>query len=842
MNKNPLPLDADDPRLTAYALGELDSPELTGDLLPEFEAQLAASPEAQQVVSDIRAFARRLETQWPEAPELALTPQQRQQICEPPSSEPERATPQRSATSQSSVTPQLSATPHSSARRFSAGVLLALAAMLLLAFTLGLLMPRSAQVALLGGDHEPEAIASRYAESDDASSHLVAETPDTGSARVNRYARTQKALNAQQEQPVEVSLMPQSGLAEAPLGDPSVPSDAYTIGKPVYEAQPAVDSPDTAERQLKESEGITTYGAVARRGSKTQNESLHYFQHGDQAKREELASIEPTERGYLGIDLSSQLEVPHNTEAYDHMVDNPFLEALDNPLSTFSIDVDTAAYSNVRRFLEQGQLPPPGAVRIEELINYFDYAYSPPEDQRPFSAATEVAACPWNAEHRLVRIALKGREIQLDKRPASNLVFLLDVSGSMKNPNKLPLVKQGMRLLTEQLGENDRVAIAVYAGAAGLVLESTPGDANESILSAIDRLEAGGSTNGGEGISLAYDVAQRHFLKEGANRVILCTDGDFNVGTTDQGSLVDLIEEKAKGGVFLTVLGFGMGNLKDSTLEKLADKGNGNYGYIDRQSEAEKLLVHQMNGTLVTIAKDVKIQVEFNPARVAAYRLIGYENRLLAKEDFNDDTKDAGEIGAGHTVTALYEIVPAGTPVPDAATDPLEYQRPVTLTDEARQSQDLLTLKLRYKEPDGDTSQLLKFKVEDSDKSFGQASSDFQFAASVAGFGMLLRGSPYKGNVTYEAVLELATPGLATDPRGYRNEFLSLVEKAAKLTPPPSDETPTEEVPADAAPADAAPTDVSPEDAAPEEEAPTEETSEVAPSSQEPNPPSPVER
>ena len=367
-----------------------------------------------------------------------------------------------------------------------------------------------------------------------------------------------------------------------------------------------------------------------------------------------------------------------NTARYGNIEENPFLAAASNPLSTFSIDVDTASYSNVRRFIENGSLPPKDAVRIEEMINYFSYDYPQPNDNLPFSVNLDAASCPWAPAHRLVRIGLKGREMPNEKRPASNLVFLLDVSGSMMPANRLPLVKQAMRLLVEKLGENDRVAIVVYSGASGLALPSTTGDHKEQILSALENLEAGGSTNGAQGIDLAYQTAAEHFIKGGVNRVILATDGDFNVGTTSEGDLIRLIQEKAKGGVFLSVLGVGDDNLNDSMMQKLADKGNGNYAYLDSLEEARKVLVQQINGTLVTIAKDVKIQVEFNPARVASYRLIGYEKRILRKEDFNNDKIDAGEIGAGHTVTALYEVVPAGAePNPAASVppvDPLKYQ------------------------------------------------------------------------------------------------------------------------------------------------------------------------
>ena len=479
-----------------------------------------------------------------------------------------------------------------------------------------------------------------------------------------------------------------------------------------------------------------------------------------------------------------QLPDGFNTEAYDHQVENSFLAVNQHPLSTFSIDVDTASYSNVRRMLTSGQLPPKGAVRIEEMLNYFSYEYPQPEGDVPFSSNIEIAECPWKPEHRLARIGLKGKEIAADKRPVSNLVFLIDVSGSMQSTNKLPLVVQGLKLLVNQLTENDRVAMVVYAGAAGTVLDSTTGDHKPVILAALDRLQAGGSTNGAGGIRQAYNVAQQHFIKGGTNRVILCSDGDFNVGTTSQDELVQLIEDKAKSGVFLTVLGFGLGNYKDSTMEKLADKGNGNYGYVDSLNEAKKIFVEQMSGTLITIAKDVKIQIEFNPSKVAGYRLVGYENRLLAKEDFNNDKKDAGEIGAGHTVTALYEIVPAGQPIPAAGNvDALKYQTPAATTPAATESPELLTLKLRYKAPDGDISQLVSVPVTDAGKKFSQASPDFVWAAAVAQFGQLLRDSTNKGNATMASVLEMAQSSRGADKQGYRAEFLELVKAAARLLP-----------------------------------------------------------
>ena len=492
-------------------------------------------------------------------------------------------------------------------------------------------------------------------------------------------------------------------------------------------------------------------------------------------------------------ELPSRYRQDFNTATYDHVDENPFLPAASNPLSTFSIDVDTASYSNVRRFINTGSLPPKDAVRVEEMINYFSYDYREPEGDKPFSIDLDSTACPWDPTHRLVRIGLKGREIANDKRPASNLVFLLDVSGSMMPAERLPLVKQAMRLLVEKLTEKDRVAIVIYAGGSGLALQSTTGDRKEVIMRALEELKAGGSTNGAEGIELAYKVAMDNFIKGGVNRVILATDGDFNIGVTNQGDLIRLIEAKAKTGVFLSVLGVGTDNLKDSTMQKLADKGNGNYAYLDSVDEARKVLVQQINGTLMTIAKDVKIQVEFNPARVASYRLIGYEKRMLRKEDFNNDKVDAGEIGAGHTVTALYEIVPAGTGATDPAAsvppvDPLKYQSPnpnsvATTYADPKRSEETVTVKLRHKKPDGDTSELTERSFTDNGSKFENAAPDLKFAAAVAEFGMILRDSEHKGNGTFGAVIEWALEGKGRDTAGYRAGFIEMARKAQSLKP-----------------------------------------------------------
>jgi Ca-activated chloride channel family protein len=470
-----------------------------------------------------------------------------------------------------------------------------------------------------------------------------------------------------------------------------------------------------------------------------------------------------------------------NTEAYEKIVDNPFHRVRSEPLSTFSIDVDTASYSNVRRFIGQNMLPPKDAVRIEEMLNYFPYDDAPPSSssEHPFAVHVEVADCPWNSRNRLARIGIAARPIDQSQRAASNLVFLVDVSGSMMAPNKLPLVQWSFLRLIEQLGENDRVAVVVYAGASGLVLPSTSCNRKAEISSAVDQLQAGGSTNGGAGIQLAYDIATQNFIRNGTNRVILATDGDFNAGVTSHGELIRLIEAKARSGVFLSVLGFGMGNIKDSTLEQIADKGNGHYAYIDSPREAYKVLVEEMGATLVTVAKDVKIQVEFNPSRVGAYRLIGYENRIMAHQDFNDETKDAGEIGAGHHVTALYELVPPGKEGDLPRIDPYKYQ-PAPPTSTA--SNESFTVKLRYKRPDEDTSRRLEYGVVDQGHSLGAASDDLKFACAVAGFGMLLRDSPFKGTLTYAGVREIAGTTLSRDASGYRKEFMELVHDAGALS------------------------------------------------------------
>ncbi|NQY66258.1 MAG: von Willebrand factor type A domain-containing protein [Flavobacteriales bacterium] len=466
----------------------------------------------------------------------------------------------------------------------------------------------------------------------------------------------------------------------------------------------------------------------------------------------------------------------YNTEEYNIIRDNTYVSPLNEPLSTFSIDVDAASYSNIRRMINYGQYPNKDAVRIEEMINYFSYNYPEPKGEDPFSITTEIGAAPWNPNHQLVHIGLQGKQIDYTEANPSNLVFLIDVSGSMGANNKLPLLKSSMKLLINSLKDEDRIAIVVYAGAAGLVLPSTPISEKSTIIKALDHLQSGGSTAGGAGIKLAYKVAKENLIANGNNRIILATDGDFNVGASSSSDMVRLIEERRKYGIYLTITGFGMGNYKDGRMEQISNAGNGNYYYIDNIQEAKKVFVNEINSTLFTIAKDVKIQVEFNPTQVQSYRLIGYVNRKLAAEDFNDDKKDAGELGAGHTVTALYEIIPTG--VKSSFTndiDPLKYQSNLQQIMAVSNSDELLTVKFRYKEPNEDTSKLL-VKTLKSKEVTTKNSENFLFSAAVAQFGMLLRDSEFKGDASYESVLSLANKSKGADKFGYRSEFIKMVE------------------------------------------------------------------
>lgn len=468
----------------------------------------------------------------------------------------------------------------------------------------------------------------------------------------------------------------------------------------------------------------------------------------------------------------------NNREGYSSIVENKFQQVTKAPLSTFSIDVDAASYSNLRRFLNNGQQPPTDAVRIEEMINYFDYDYPQPTTKHPFEVITEISDCPWNQQHRLVHIGLQGKTISTDNLPPSNLVFLIDVSGSMSAANKLPLLQASINLLVNQLRKEDKVAIVVYAGAAGVVLPATKGTDKQKIMEAMNKLEAGGSTAGAAGIELAYKIARENFVKAGNNRVILATDGDFNVGQSSEEGLVQLIEKESASGIYLTVLGFGEGNYQDHKMQELADRGNGNHAYIDNILEAKKVLVNEFGGTLFTIAKDVKLQIEFNPAKVQSYRLIGYENRMLAAEDFNDDLKDAGELGAGHTVTALYEVIPTGVKSTFSTTvDPLKYQEKPS-PKIVKNTKEIMTIKLRYKQPNGNKSQLIEQPIIDTQVALKATSDNFKFSAAVAEFGLLLRDSKFKNTANFAQAIQLAKSGKGVDENGYRAEFVRLVEMA----------------------------------------------------------------
>lgn len=478
--------------------------------------------------------------------------------------------------------------------------------------------------------------------------------------------------------------------------------------------------------------------------------------------------------GYMAYDPN------FNTEAYDHIESNNFKSVTKEPLSTLSIDVDRASYSNVRRYINDGSMPPADAVRIEEMVNYFSYDYETPYGNTPLKVTTTYTTCPWNENHNLVHIGLKSKDIDMEEAPNNNLVFLLDVSGSMNNPDKLPLLKKGLALLVNEMRPNDKVAIVVYAGAAGVVLEPTSGKNKEKILEALENLSAGGSTAGGAGIKLAYKLAKENYISNGNNRIILATDGDFNIGASSDGEMVELIESKRDDGIFLTVLGFGTGNIKDSKMEKLADHGNGNYAYIDNILEAKKTLVNEMGGTLVTVAKDVKFQLEFNPSHVKEYRLIGYENRLLNAEDFNDDKKDAGELGAGHCVTAIYEIIPAGSSESHTDIDPLKYQQEHESTTASHEGE-LLTVKVRYKLPKEDKSTKLEIPVAANLVDFSKTNNDVRFSVAVAAYGMILRDSDYKGKSTYKMVMDISRGAKGEDRDGYRAAFVQMVDMTQLL-------------------------------------------------------------
>ena len=860
-------MNLDDPKLTAYALGELDDAERAA-----VAAQLEQSPEARRAVADIRAMAGALTNELAAEPVAALTPAQRAKIHQ--------------------QLPDAKIVPWSAWRRLAATSLTALAASVavVLAWHFTKLKPEPQPMRLAkttvvtGGNPQPKqpAVPAPVAGGVLTSTNGVFAWPADGRVVVGGTFTTVNGENKS-----GIARLNPDGSLDTSFGL-AFSSAAYSViengGSSTINVRRTNGSTGPVSIQFGTTDGAALMDGYVQQQSSSALSGWYYARaiNGPVVvySYDSGAQVEP------GLVLRTP---PFNIESattatYPRLIENPFVSVLAEPLSTFSIDVDTASYANVRRFLNANQLPPRDAVRIEELVNYFSYRYPAPRGDDPFSAGIEAAGCPWNAQHRLVRVALKGRELAPAKRPASNFVFLIDVSGSMQPAERLPLIKQGLRMLVKKMNAADRVAIVVYASEAGIKLASTSCEQKERILAVLDALEAGGSTNGGEGIQQAYRVAQEHFIPGGVNRVILCTDGDFNVGITDQRQLVQLIQEKAKGGIFLTTLGVGTDNYKDALMQQLADKGNGNYHYLDTVEEAQKVLIEQMNGTLVTIAKDVKIQIEFNPAVVGAYRLIGYEKRVMPKQDFHNDAKDAGEIGAGHTVTAFFEIIPAGV-AEQTRVDELKYQsgkgtgttgssvkradpqtreeleaaraqvnktiadnenvflpnhpkmlglrrqlddiekrlqvpqqleakreelqklqsevlalgRQLELAQKELQkaqqvasakperyvkpdaSREMLTLKLRYKQPDGDKSKLLEFPFTDSGASYGRASGDFKFAAAVAGFGMILRESEHRGTASLDAVLELAEEGKGDDKEGYRSEFINLVKKARAL-------------------------------------------------------------
>ena len=693
----------DDPRLLAYALGELDSAERA-----EVEALVTKDPELQKLVAEYRELAGTLTDEFAQEPQPKLTPEQRRAVL-PPLAAPR-------------------------------------------------LLPRTRRLKLL----------------------LAAGLPLAAAAAVVIFVGVYVFRPSPLQQAQTASVVTAVPGAGPKVAKKAVSGTAPSSNGPVvYCATPKLD--DSKLMKSIEEDSPMCYAAKPAKQPGVMGISGVYG-----GRRDNNARVNSPSVLHLAADAPDAFGPNTGAEigSHERIVESRFMSARAEPLSTFSIDVDTASYSMVRRQLVEGRFPHPDSVRIEELVNYFSYDYPQPTGEHPFSVNIEVASCPWNLQHRLVKIGLKGREIAVDRRPMSNLVFLLDVSGSMESADKLPLVKQAMARLTQQLGENDRVAIVVYAGATGLALPSTTGDQKQKILDALEALHSGGSTAGAAGLELAYKVATENQIKGGVNRVILCTDGDFNVGISGKDDLERLIVEKAKSGVFLSVLGFGEGNVQDGKMETLADKGNGNYAYIDGLKEAEKVLVQQLSGTLVTIAKDVKIQVNFNRHQVNAYRLLGYENRMLRKEDFHDDKKDAGEIGAGHTVTALYEVVPVG--VEDVllpAVDEDKYTAPPSDGTGVAATAELLTVKLRYKQPDADASTLLEEPVVDQGLKYSQSSPDYKFAAAVAAFGMLLRGSEFRGSATYDTVIELAGEGVGRDPNGYRQEFIELAKKAKSLAP-----------------------------------------------------------
>jgi secreted protein with Ig-like and vWFA domain len=805
-------LSPDSPELTAYALGELNPAERAA-----VEAALADSAELRAELDELQRTIGSLDAEFAAEPAVALSAAQRAaivgQAAVTPAAEPVGAEVTRLTSRSTEIEPTRDS--ESRAPRWIARLLAwrqqliwAAAGACALALTFSF-WPRQRDAVEQFNElryQTPPPTA--------APPPVVAETPKP---KVVELPQTTKTTRSERLESVVVATAPtptrkREVSAAAPSAVPLVPGTAGPApqmnmdpalarrygGVPASSAAPTVQPPAAGPQpMLGQRYGLASAPAQ----SPTAGRDLS-------ARAKPLVmerSVVAASPGYVSGTVSSDAVAPEgwsdsssryraiapyypqpSGEGYDAFADNDFKAVASAPLSTFSLDVDTASYANARRFLREGSLPPRDAVRLEELINYFRYDYPQPQGEHPFLASIEVAESPWKEGHKLVRLGLQARAVDRRERPAANLVFLVDVSGSMAPENKLPLVKRSLRLLLDRLTERDRVALVTYAAGSQVVAESTPVNAagKAKLVGKIEALRAGSGTHGSAGIQSAYALAAKHFNAEQVNRVILCSDGDFNVGITDRGQLLDFITERAKTGVFLSVLGYGLGNYQDITMELLADKGNGNYAYVDSFTEARKVLGEQLEGTLVTVAKDVKVQVEFNPVRVKSYRLLGYENRALRDRDFNDDTKDAGEVGAGHQITVLYELEPAGPNL--SGVDALRYQaKPEEAELKKRlksgHGDELLNLKLRYKLPAGETSLLVETPVKDGDREFAQASADFKFAAAVAGYGMLLRQSPHRGELTWEKISRLAEQGLGEDKEGYRAEFVDLVRRAQQL-------------------------------------------------------------
>ncbi len=747
-------LDPNDPKWTAFALGELPESEQA-----ELELLLAQSPEAEQNVQEIRSMAEQLRQ--------AL----KAEAVESPINSAESTPARMEAASEK--------TSGTSAWNYWKWVLSGVGFAAACVAAILLIFPRPDR----GTVNEPRRFE-------------LASAP----------AEPTRVEESQSTKLQDTLINPSGGNGPAPAPAPqALPKPSSQIAQNISPARPGENLPASKPEQTPQAYSYMMDPVLARRyglpiqprpGFQTATRSLatrggppivrHYLSPEEQTRysiAERPAYNQPlAERETLRYrsNWKDRSESKGNTAQYPVYAESAFQSALDHPLSTFSLDVDTASYANIRRFLSEGRLPPADAVRVEEMINYFSYDYPAPPAGEKFAAQLELGSCPWNSEHLLARIGLKARDIATGRRPASNFVFLIDVSGSMAPAERLPLIQKALRALVKKMAPTDRVALVVYASESGVVLSSTSCAEKETILEAIDKLHAGGSTNGGAGIQQAYALAQENFIRGGVNRLLLCTDGDFNVGITDPNELLRTIRDYASSGIFLTALGVGNDNYKDARLQQLADQGNGNYHYLDSFEEAEKVLIEQMNATLVTVAKDAKIQIEFNPARVASYRLIGYDKRRMPNADFRDDSKDAGEVGAGHSVTVLYEIIPAGQNQAGGP-DGLKYQSS-RVVPESDFADELFTLKLRYKEPEKSESQLRTWAVKNQPLQFNLTSSDFKFSAAVAGFGMILRQSEFKGQATLDSVYRWAEHGKGTDPNGYRSEFLSLVKKAMALS------------------------------------------------------------